>query len=109
MIFSLSKSYSQLKDVSFQLKYEKSNNVFECYLIVNDGDAYSKKNRIQYNSQITIVTPPETELKIVESFSPLQDNAMLNGTKSTKWTIGNEVKNSSSLSPNKRTMHNIAS
>ena len=98
MIFSLSKSYSQLKDVSFQLKYEKSSNVFECYLIVNDGDAYSKKNRIQYNSQITIVTPPETELKIVESFSPLQDNAMLNGTKSTKWTIGNEVKNSSSLS-----------
>lgn len=97
LIFCLSKANAQIKDVSFQLQYDKDKSVFNCYLIVNKGDAYSKKNRIQYNSQLTIVTPKNSVLKMVESFSPLQDNAYLNGVKPLKWFVGNELKNISTI------------
>ena len=84
-------SFAQISKVNYQLKFNKETSLFDCYLVVDKGSAFTKKERIQFNAQITFVVPAESEMAIKEYYMPLQDNQNFNGANPAKWYMTNSV------------------
>jgi uncharacterized repeat protein (TIGR01451 family) len=61
---------------------------YDCNLRINSGSATTTIQRIQFNSQYSIVTPSNTSLNIVESYMPLLNNSTYTGTTPIEWQKG---------------------
>jgi len=104
-IFILFQSASaQIKGISYQLSFNDKTNLFDCYLVIKKGQAVSPRERIQFNAQITFIVPAGSNLKIVQSYMPLQNNRTYNGDKPMQWSIAN-----SSLKPDADRTHDYIS
>lgn len=91
---------AQITKVKYQLKYNDATSLYDCYLVVAEGSAHSKKERVQMNSQISLIIPGSSRLTIEGNFNPLLDNIHLNGTKAVSWSIADKVSSPSRMSKN---------
>lgn len=58
---------AQIKKVNFQLKFNPQSSLYDCYLHIAEGNAFTKKERIQFNAQVSFVLPAEAEMNIIET------------------------------------------
>ncbi len=90
-------SSAQVESVNYKLAYNNETCLFDCYLVVNEGAAKKTLHRAQFNAQITLVAPEESNLFVTESYMPLVDNQDGRSTKPAQWNISNEVEKPASL------------
>lgn len=76
---------AQINEVQYQLKFNESTNLFDCYLLITDGNATQANEKIQFNSQYTILAPANSSVQLVKSYMPLVDK----GSKAQPWSIAN--------------------
>jgi hypothetical protein len=91
ILISFSQVYSQIKSVSYDLRYNTITNQYDAYLIILDGEAHSSKERIQFNAQLSIITPSNTSFTMEKSYMPLENNSNYKGTKSVNWEVSNNM------------------
>jgi hypothetical protein len=80
---------AQVNAVQYQLRFNESTNLFDAYLLIKDGQATKTNEKIQFNSQFTIIAPENSAFQLIKSYMPLLDNKFNNGTKAQPWAIAN--------------------
>jgi hypothetical protein len=94
MVFTLlfSSAYSQVRQVNYRLKFNEQTDLFDCYLVIKEGNATSLKDRAQFNAQYTLLAPAGSKVSLVKNYMPIQNNQDYKGIKPLEWTISNAVK-----------------
>ena len=83
---------AQLEAISLHNRYNADSSTYTVVLIIDEGEAISVAQRTQFNCQVSIVTPPEGSVEIVESHNPLQNNFEVGtGTMPATWSISSSV------------------
>jgi hypothetical protein len=100
ILFSFSQVYSQIKSVSYDLRYNAITNQYDAYLIILDGEAHRSKDRIQFNAQLSIITPSNTSFTMEKSYMPLENNNNYKGNKSVNWEVSNNMDKVSAIGGN---------
>jgi hypothetical protein len=80
---------AQINAVQYQLRFNETTNLFDCYLLIKDGNAYNENERIQFNSQYTLIVPANSAVQLVKTYNPLLDNKSNSGSRAQQWTISN--------------------
>lgn len=91
IIFS-SSAFSQISKVNYRLKFNEKTNLFDCYLVVKQGQANTIRERAQFNAQYTLLVPTGTKVEVAKNYNPIQANQNETGTKPMDWVISNTVK-----------------
>jgi hypothetical protein len=88
---------SQVESVNYKLQYNSETCLFDCYLVVNEGAAKKTLHRAQFNAQITLVAPQESNVHIIESYMPLINNQDSRSTQPAEWEVSNEIESPNQL------------
>ena len=88
VFIGLSKVESQITAVDFLIQYSPETCLYEACIVIGGGSATTYPERIQFNSQYTIVTPTGTTLSIDTLFWAKEDNATYTGTIPCLWEFG---------------------
>lgn len=78
---------AQVTGVLYHVEYNDETNLHDCSIVINSGSATSVAQRIQFNSQYSLIVPAGSDLEIVETYNPLLDNIDYNGTDPIDWAI----------------------
>ncbi len=85
---------AQVTSVNYWLKYDTVYCRYDAYFIVNAGSATSIDDRIQFNSQYTIVVPTGNTLTLVKSYAPYEGNEVSGtSTDTVQWSVSTTVYN----------------
>lgn len=84
-VFLVQNGLSQVSGVSYQMRYNDATCRWDCYIIIEEGSATLAFERIQYNSQYSVVVPTGTTVAVAQNFMPLNSNSNYNGTVPLKW------------------------
>ena len=84
-MLQMQQAYSQVLSVNYQLEYVDSSAHYNMNLIINSGFATSYLDRIQFNSQYTLIFPDSLNFNFVEFLMPLKDNSNTTGTVPTTY------------------------
>ena len=82
-------NFAQISSVNYQVKFNAQTNLFDCYLIVKEGNTNSVSERAQFNSQLTLVIPSGSNISLKESYMPIQNNQKYNGNIAQSWILTN--------------------
>lgn len=85
LLYVSSFASAQVNSLNYLLDYNCETNLYEVKLKINEGSATSTMERIQFNSQISMVIPTGLSFKIIERFNPIQDNQTYTGTIPCNW------------------------
>lgn len=80
---------AQVSQINYQVKFNPVTNLFDGYLLVKKGTATSMRERVQLNAQFTVVVPSGSNVEVVKSYMPLQNNQNYEGSKAAAWTVSN--------------------
>ncbi len=77
LIGLINKSTAQfgIDGVSYQLKYNADSCWYDVYLIINAGSATTVAERVQFNSQLSLIVPTGTNVTIPRGYMPLINNS----------------------------------
>ncbi len=78
---------AQVKSVKYELKHNQQTGLFDCYLLIDEGNAISKRERLQFFSQISLVVPTNSIVKVEKTYMPLQNNQEYKGTTPIEWDL----------------------
>lgn len=78
---------AQVTGIKYKLKYNTDTELMDCYLVITEGSATEMKQRVQFNSQISLVAPKGTVPEIKNTYMPINDNQKYTGTQPCKWKI----------------------
>ncbi|MDF1699280.1 MAG: hypothetical protein P1U56_25720, partial [Saprospiraceae bacterium] len=78
-------AFAQVTSVNYLIEYNTSTTHYDVKLVILEGSAVTFTQRVQFNSQYSIVVPTGAQLTFQESFNPLEDNFDLNGTVPTMY------------------------
>lgn len=84
-------SQAQVRRVNYKVQFNPVTNLFDCYIVVKEGKASKMIERIQFNSQYTIVVPAGSEVKVANYYMPIENNQNYDGVKPAKWNISNKI------------------
>ncbi len=91
-IFMSGISFSQVTSLDYLLKYNSADCLYEVHIIIVEGSAVSIGQRVQFNSQISLVTPTGTEFTgEPTNYMPLQNHQNYNGTNPMEWNLGESI------------------
>ena len=82
---------AQVTGVNYQLRYDTDSCRYDALLIINAGSASTVAERIQFNSQYSIVVPTGSVVDIEERFFPLENNQAYTGTDPNQWAVSTTV------------------
>jgi uncharacterized protein YjdB len=82
---------AQVTGVNYQLKYDTVDCRYDAFLIINAGDASTISERVQFNSQFSVIVPTGTTVTVDTSYMPLLDNSTYTGTVPIEWQKGSVV------------------
>lgn len=83
---------AQLEAISLHNRYNPDSSTYTVVLIVEEGQAIDLIHRTQFNCQVSIVTPAEGSVEILESHNPLQNNFEAGtGTTPATWSISSMI------------------
>jgi hypothetical protein len=77
--------YSQVKGVTYDMLYNKETSNFDIYIVIEKGSAKATMDRIQFNSQVSIVVPTGCKMEIVKFHMPIEDNQKMDGVRPMEW------------------------
>ncbi len=80
--------HAQVTDVKFLIEYNDATSLYDCKIVINEGETTTYPHRIQFNSQYTIVVPTGTTLTIDSLHAPWENNATYTGTIPCLWEFG---------------------
>ncbi len=92
ILFFTTSVFSQVTKVDVVMEYNKVEKVTDVYLIVIQGYTKDRKDRIQFNSQITIKVPKNKKFEIAKSYNPLQNNQDKDSDTPCIWNIEKPTK-----------------
>jgi hypothetical protein len=98
-MFLVQSGLSQVTQVNYQMRYNDATCRWDCYIIVEEGSATLAGDRIQYNSQYSIVVPANTNVAVAQNFMPLNSNQNYTGTVPLKWAVASNI-NKPAVTPN---------
>jgi hypothetical protein len=78
---------AQVKSVSYDLRFNNQTRLYDAYLIINEGNARTPLERLQFNSQFSIVAPGSSSFIMNKSHMPLVNNADYKGNKAMTWVV----------------------
>jgi hypothetical protein len=85
--FSLTDAVAQIQAVNYELKYNSTTGLHDCYIIIKKGSAVTMRERVQFNSQISVLVPTGSELEVAQTYMPLEDNQQYGGVNPIKWKV----------------------
>ena len=91
MIF-IQSAQAQVSKIKYLLKFNEQTNLFDCYMVVKEGQAVSVRDRAQFNAQYTIMVPSGSTVDMQSSQNPIQGNQQYNGVRPTQWVVSNVVR-----------------
>ena len=90
MILSVNLS-AQVTSVNYQMKYDTANCRYDCYIVINAGSATTSSQRIQFNSQYSLVVPTGSTVSVDSSYFPLVGNEFYDGTTAAQWNASSQI------------------
>jgi len=88
---TLSSISAQVTSVKYLLEYNDATAVYDFKLAIQSGTAITFPQRVQFNSQISVVIPTGSTIALSEFFNPLEDNQNYTGTIPSVWEMGDGV------------------
>ena len=82
---------AQVEGVSYALSFNASTSSYDCFLIIDEGETFSKMHRIQFYSQVSIVAPTGSNLVVSNSYMPFGGNNTKKSRNSVEWLIADIV------------------
>jgi len=79
---------AQIEGLKYLIEYNESTNLYDCKIVIIDGEATTYPQRIQSNSLYTIVVPTGTTLTIDSLYNPTESNQFYMGTIPCLWDFG---------------------
>jgi hypothetical protein len=92
-LFGASALIGQIKNVSYQLDYNSTTKLYDVNLVIQQGEAHKNTDRIQFNAQVSLVTPSNVNVEIAKSYMPLVGNIAYKGDQPMSWGISNFLRN----------------
>ncbi len=89
LLFLTGVAFGQVQKVNYGIKYNPTTCLFDCYMKVMEGQTNNDRDRIQFNSQISVVVPTGSQVTLASSHAPFVDNIKASSTKVAPWTISN--------------------
>ncbi len=78
---------AQVTSVNYLMEYNCETNLYEIKIRILEGTASNVTQRVQFNSQISMVIPTGLDFEIIEFNNPLQNNQNYNGTTPCNWNV----------------------
>jgi len=91
-ILILQTAQAQISGVNYRLKFNEKTNLFDCYLVIKDGNATTLRDRAQFNAQYTILVPTGSNVEMVKTYMPLQNNQNYTGFQPMEWSLANSIR-----------------
>jgi hypothetical protein len=88
---------AQIQSVKYQIRYNTTTCLFDCCLIVHEGQARTPQQRAQFSSQFTVIVPAGSEVEIASNRNPIQSNQTYTGKLPATWLNGSTTLNPESL------------
>lgn len=85
------KSTAQVTKIKYLLEFDKADSTYAVYIKITNGEASKPQHRAQFNAQISIVTPSETNVELSQLYMPLQANHAYGGKNPLRWTLASTV------------------
>lgn len=76
---------AQIEELKYLLQYNCETNQYDVNIKIMEGSASTVLQRIQFNSQLTILVPTGMSFEIVDRYQPLEDNQNYQGTIPNEW------------------------
>ncbi|MBK8701459.1 MAG: hypothetical protein IPN29_18705 [Saprospiraceae bacterium] len=77
--------------VKYQMRFDTSTCLFDCYVIITQGSATTIAQRVQSNAQYSILVPTGSLIEVDSSYMPLQNNQTYTGTMAMTWSLTNQL------------------
>lgn len=91
LLFNALSGYSQILGVNYQIRYNSSNCLWDCYMVITSGSATSTTHRTQASAQYTLIVPTGSTVTVIQNHMPLRDNQSYTGTIPTTWVKSSEI------------------
>lgn len=82
---------AQITELKYLLQYNCESNHYDVKIKIMDGSANSVLERVQFNSQLTILVPTGMSFEIVDRYQPIQNNQTYQGTLPNEWSTFSPV------------------
>ena len=91
MLFIANVSFAQIQKATYSLEFNEATCQFEVFANILEGKTKTVTHRAQLNSQVTLVTPANTNVMVVETFNPLVDNQQYRSEKPADWEVSTNL------------------
>lgn len=91
IVFAVNSLDAQVTELKYLLKYNCETNNYDVMIKIMEGSATSILERVQFNSQLTILIPTGMSFEIVDRYQPLENNQMYDGTVPNEWSTFSPV------------------
>ncbi|MDF1696923.1 MAG: T9SS type A sorting domain-containing protein [Saprospiraceae bacterium] len=76
---------AQVTSVQYLIEYNDISSLYDCKIVIESGSAITYPQRIQFNTQYTVLVPAEADCILSEFHNPLEDNQFYTGTQPLVW------------------------
>jgi hypothetical protein len=92
VLFTIVRGQAQgVTGVKYQMRYDTTTCLFDCYIVITEGSATSAAQRAQFNAQYSIVVPAGSMIEVDTSYMPLIANQTYTGTIPMTWALTNHL------------------
>ena len=92
VMFAIVRGQAQgVTGVKYQMRFDTTTCLFDCYIIITEGSATTAPQRAQFNAQYSIVVPAGSSIEVDTSYMPLIGNQTYTGTIPMTWALTNHV------------------
>lgn len=82
---------AQVTGIQYAILFNSETQLLDCYIYIDEGQANSTRDRVQFNAQYSLVIPTGATVNIESSYMPLTDNQQFLGTKPIEWNIASRL------------------
>jgi len=79
---------AQIYETKYLIEYNDSTSLYDCKIVIIEGEATTYPQRIQFNAQYTIVVPTGTTFTLDSLHNPKENNQFYTGTIPCEWGLG---------------------
>ncbi|MFT4533803.1 MAG: hypothetical protein ACJA1A_000378 [Saprospiraceae bacterium] len=90
-VAGISKVDAQITELKYLLQYNCETNHYDVKIKIMEGSANSVLERVQFNSQLTILVPTGMSFEIVDRYQPIQNHQSYEGTIPNEWSTFSPV------------------
>jgi hypothetical protein len=82
---------AQVTGVQYAIVYNSETSLFDCFLYIQEGEASTTRQRVQFNAQFSVIVPTGAQVSVEQTYMPLVDNQKFKGTQPIKWAISSKL------------------